>query len=774
MADHVCRKHQNGHEHTLVEDVITHTAGKEPGFGVPRALFHGVRLSELHAERQRGKAVGDQVDPEDMNRLEQRKAEQGGRENPQDLAEIGREKELDRLPDIGVDSPPFLDGRDDRRKIVVREDHIRHVLRHVGPGDAHADADVRGFDSRRIIDAVARHGGDFSAALPRLHDPDLVLRLHARVNAVFFDGLVQFLVGHAVQLPSQDRLRPVLQDPQLFRDGDRRIDMVAGNHDDADAGFPALLDGRLRLRPHGVDHAVHPEENHIVLKRFRPEIARFFRKVLISCGKHAQRPVRHRLVAPADLLSFLIRERGHAVLCQNMGAAFQDLVRRALGVLDITVSRRMDRGHHLPHGVERRFPDARVRLFQFVFIQRNPIGIIDQRALRGLPHRGPRIVVQLRIRAQTHGRAEFLRVVSIGILHRHPVLRQRAGFIRADDLRAAERFHRCQPADDGVLFRHLRHTDGKDDGDHGHEAFRNRGDGQAHGQHEGVQDDVHGKAARPEKPDGKDHDADAEDDPRQNLGQARKLFLQRRRLFLRLCERVRDLAHLRLHAGAADDGDAAPVNHRAPHIDHVFAVAQRDFLAVPGKGFRRLFHRHGFAGQRGLLHLHRRALDDPRVGGDGVPRLEVDDVAGHQLFASDHGQLPVAENLGGGGRHRLQRLNGLFGLVFLHDAEHGIQNDDRQDDEHVGERLPRVRRRDGGKHRRRQQHEDHRIGELLQEPGKQADLFPLRKLVFPIQPQPFFDFRRLKAGFSGFQRFQDIFSLLQIIVHNGATPLRKV
>ena len=56
--------------------------------------------------------------------------------------------EADVLQQIVVDLAPHAHRFDDGGEVVVGQDHARGVLRHVGAGDAHRDADVRRFDAR--------------------------------------------------------------------------------------------------------------------------------------------------------------------------------------------------------------------------------------------------------------------------------------------------------------------------------------------------------------------------------------------------------------------------------------------------------------------------------------------------------------------------------------------------------------------------------------------------------------------------------------------------
>ena len=68
----------------------------------------------------------------------------------------------------------------------------------------------------------------------------------------------------------------------------------------------------------------------------------------------------------------------------------------------------------------------------------------------------------------------------------HFVLRERTGFVRADNLRTAERFHRGQFADNRVFLRHGGHADGQHHRDNRRQALGNCGNRQRYRQHKRV------------------------------------------------------------------------------------------------------------------------------------------------------------------------------------------------------------------------------------------------------------------------------------------------
>ena len=98
-----------------------------------------------------------------------------GAEERQDERHQHQEHEADVLVQVVVELASLLDGVDDRREVVVGEDHPAGVLRHLGAA-AHRDADVRRLDRRRVVDAVAGHRDDVALLLQRLGEQDLVLR----------------------------------------------------------------------------------------------------------------------------------------------------------------------------------------------------------------------------------------------------------------------------------------------------------------------------------------------------------------------------------------------------------------------------------------------------------------------------------------------------------------------------------------------------------------------------------------------------------------------
>ena len=151
-----------------------------------------------------------------------------------------------------------------------------------------------------------------------------------------------------------------------------------------------------------------------------------------------------------------------------------------------------------------------------------------------------------------------------------------------------------------------------------------------------------------------------------------KLDLQRGLPVFSSGERIRDLAHFRIHPCGGNDGAAAAIYDRAPHVDHVVPVAQRDVRITGINGVCALFNRNAFAGQRSFFGLHAGGFQDACIRRDGVAGFKNDHIARNKQLAFD-GYLPaVAQNLACCRGHRLERFDCFFSLAFLIDAQHCV------------------------------------------------------------------------------------------------------
>ena len=380
MADEIAGQGQQADNQALIGYVEAHAAGKDAGFGVARLAPHDVCLGALHAESEGREAVGDEVYPEQVDRLQYGEAEQRSHEDADDLAHVGAEQELDSLTDVVVDTAAFLDGADDGGEVVVRENHVSDVLGDVGTGDTHADADVGALNAGRVVDAVAGHGGDVAVAAPGIDYTGLVLGLYTGVNGDVLELLVELLIAHLVELAASDGAGLRSEDAELAGDGHGGVNMVAGDHDGTDTGAAALLYSGLDLGTYRIDHAGEADEGEVMLEVGGAAIGGDVVPETLAGGEDTQGLVGHSLVGGEDLVALGVGHGLDGAVLEVIGAELEHFVRRALGVLDNALVGLVDRAHHLTHGVKGSLAHARLRGLEGGFTQAEAVGVVDQGA----------------------------------------------------------------------------------------------------------------------------------------------------------------------------------------------------------------------------------------------------------------------------------------------------------------------------------------------------------------------------------------------------------
>ena len=87
--------------------------------------------------------------------------------------------------------------------------------------------------------------------------------------------------------------------------------------------------------------------------------------------------------------------------------------------------------------------------------------------------------------------------------------------------------------------------------------------------------------------------------------------------------------------------------------------------------------------KRGLIHLHRVALQQARIRRHDVAQAHADDVARHQLTRRRGDPLPITFHPGLDRQLGLQRGDGVARLVFFPESDHGVGNQQQQDDEEI-------------------------------------------------------------------------------------------
>src|SRR5690606_30259103 len=158
-------------QHYCQYDHLTAEATREDALTLrPRRTVHDVGFTRLETECDRGEAIGDKIDPQNLNRQKRDwHANQDSDQHHEDFADVTAEQIADEFTDIVVNRAAFLNSRDNAGEVVIGEHHIGRTLADLGAGDAHRDADIGLLERGGIIDAVTCHSGHFAGRLERLN-----------------------------------------------------------------------------------------------------------------------------------------------------------------------------------------------------------------------------------------------------------------------------------------------------------------------------------------------------------------------------------------------------------------------------------------------------------------------------------------------------------------------------------------------------------------------------------------------------------------------------
>ena len=101
-----------------------------------------------------------------------------------------------------------------------------------------------------------------------------MLRLNTGINGILRNFLFKLLVAELIKLCTHDSLRSVCDNAKLLTDSNRRILMVARNHNRTDTCLTALVDSSLNLGTNRINHACKTDKDKVVFKSFGSEIRR--------------------------------------------------------------------------------------------------------------------------------------------------------------------------------------------------------------------------------------------------------------------------------------------------------------------------------------------------------------------------------------------------------------------------------------------------------------------------------------------------------------------
>ncbi len=637
-----------------------------------RRPIHDLGMGPLGAQRQCRKHVCAEVDGKDLDhRQRQGNAQQHIGQVRNQLGDVRSQNVGEELADVVEHRASFLDGIDDGGEMVVKQDDVGRLARHIGTGQAHGNADVGNFQRRCVVHPVTSDGDDLALALQRLDDQHLLLGGDAgKQHLGRIERELQFRGTHlAHRLAAQHRRMRSAHDVDFARQGQRRMRMVAGHHDDAQARCMTAIDRLMHIGTRRILKADQATQLQRLLARIRD-----VRERLPGQRQHTQATVGHVLVGAVEHRPGRVVERPRLLALVPRLAQRQDDFRCALAPQKTAATdRTRDHRHAPPLGVEGNLADA---LAEFG----NLPGKLPQRHFHRVTARLPtgkfQVVTEARDGAQPQvqaARPAFRgKPVAAGnerLAHRHAILRQRASLVRQDHRRAAQSLDGSQMPHQRIAPRHALRGQSQRQRHRRQQTFRHVGDDDADGEHE----------ARPERQTNETADDEEQyaEPHRQHRHQSRDpadLLLQRRLRFAGRLRQMRDAAKLGVHARRMDDGTAlAGDNKRAGQQQAARGerINRRRRLAL---GAARLGQR--LASQRGQIDAQPPAFEDAAIRRHLGPFGQQHDIARHQPGGIDLLGTPVAADIDLLRQEQPQRRQGLLGAVGLPEGKAAIDEDD--------------------------------------------------------------------------------------------------
>ena len=115
-----------------------------------------------------------------------------------------------------------------------------------------------------------------------------------------------------------------------------------------------------------------------------------------------------------------------------------------------------------------------------------------------------------------------------------------------------------------------------------------------------------------------------------------------------------------------------------PGKDQFVTLVERNPFTLVGEGGQ-LEHEPRLAREGTLVHAQGLGREQLGIRRDLIPLLEPDDVARDEIARGDPVDRPVADHRDVMGKERGEELDGAFRAVLLDEAEHAVDDDDRED-----------------------------------------------------------------------------------------------
>ena len=264
-----------------------------------RLLFQILLQCRLTAKGQSRQRIHNQIYPQNL-RNSQRLVDVDKRRDKvnRHRRSVNRQLKDDKFADRIINRATIKNGLLDAEEIIVKNNDVACLLRHLS-ATAHGKADVRLFQGRGIIDAVARHAHDKVQLLRQTHKAQLIQRQRTRNNAQARQQQLDIIITQLCQLVRcPDNLIRMLQKACVLSNRHCCFLAVAGNHNHLHA---CLLHRRNRF---------HSLRAHIVTNRHN--------------AHHRQAALRQLAVNRALIAAQ--RQHTHSLTCQLQHSCVQLLL----------------------------------------------------------------------------------------------------------------------------------------------------------------------------------------------------------------------------------------------------------------------------------------------------------------------------------------------------------------------------------------------------------------------------------------------------------------
>mmetsp|Transcript_5320 Transcript_5320/g.10923 ORF Transcript_5320/g.10923 Transcript_5320/m.10923 type:complete len:562 (-) Transcript_5320:1568-3253(-) len=268
---HACETDVDSDDHVAEE----YPRSNETVVRTTREFFHDIRVRGIESQSRGGRSVRDEIDPQQLHGNQSLgKAQCRRKENGRHLSDVGRDEVPNEGLHIIVNRTSLLHGVDDRRKVIVGENHIGSFFCHFRPGQPHGDTDIRLFQGRSVVDAISRHGHDTSLRLEKFDQLLFVFGLRPgkdqssvpphQKSQLFRLALLKEIGTRKTRL----RIESLIQNPNVHGDRLGSQFVISRDHHDPNSGHLAHLHHGRDFLARRVDDPDQAHEGQIALYLF--------------------------------------------------------------------------------------------------------------------------------------------------------------------------------------------------------------------------------------------------------------------------------------------------------------------------------------------------------------------------------------------------------------------------------------------------------------------------------------------------------------------------